>query len=270
LNNQRNNNNNRRRGRGNNRGGGGGGGNPVNRIDSRARGNAPQMLEKYRKLAHEASLNDDRVQTEYYLQFADHYFRVIADAKSQKDEQQGRPRAERDADDGDDYFEDDRFDDRSRRPQQQRQDRPQPSDEDSGEPLGEGQRGSEGEAAEEEANPFLAPRQHREKRDRDGRDNREGREGRDNRSRSDRGPRREGNRDGNRAGSDNRGNGDNEAAPAFDPGLLPPSISRSPADDEAQVPVDNGDGEPARKPRRPRTRKKSEGEGGDEALEAIG
>jgi len=36
------------------------------------------------------------------------------------------------------------------------------------------------------------------------------------------------------------------------------------------VPVDNGDGEAARKPRRPRTRKKSEGEGGDEALEAVG
>ena len=80
---------NRRRGRGSNRGGQGGG-NQGNRIDSRARGNAPQMLEKYRKLAHDASLNGDRVQTEYYLQFADHYFRVIADMRTQKDEQ--RPR----------------------------------------------------------------------------------------------------------------------------------------------------------------------------------
>ena len=53
---------NRRRGRGNNRGGQGGG--QGNRIDSRARGNAPQMLEKYRKLAHDASLNGDRVLTE--------------------------------------------------------------------------------------------------------------------------------------------------------------------------------------------------------------
>ena len=82
-------NNNRRRGRGNNRGGQGGG-NQGNRIDSRARGNAPQMLEKYRKLAHDASLNGDRVQTEYYLQFADHYFRVIADMRAQKEDQ--RPR----------------------------------------------------------------------------------------------------------------------------------------------------------------------------------
>src|SRR5688500_4586148 len=59
---------NRRRGRGSNRGGQGGG-NQGNRIDSRARGNAPQMLEKYKKLAHDASLNGDRVLTEYYLQF---------------------------------------------------------------------------------------------------------------------------------------------------------------------------------------------------------
>lgn len=85
LNNNRSNN--RRRGRGNNRSQGG---NQLNRIDSRARGNAPQLLEKYKKLAHDASLNGDRVQTEYYLQFADHYFRVIADTKARQDEQRVR------------------------------------------------------------------------------------------------------------------------------------------------------------------------------------
>jgi hypothetical protein len=74
---------NRRRGRGSNRQQGG---NQGNRIDSRARGNAPQLLEKYKKLAHDASLNGDRVQAEYYLQFADHYFRVIADSRAQRDE----------------------------------------------------------------------------------------------------------------------------------------------------------------------------------------
>lgn len=265
MNNQRNNNN-RRRGRGNNRGGGGGG-NPVNRIDSRARGNAPQMLEKYRKLAHEASLNDDRVQTEYYLQFADHYFRVIADAKAQKDEQQGqgRPRNEREAaDDGDDYFEDDRFGDR--RPQQQRPDRaPQGDDEEA-----EMQRGTEGEPVEDEANPFLAPRQprrEREGRDRDGRD-RDGRDNRESRNRNERRPRRE-ERDGNRDG--NRADTAEEAAPTFDPGMLPPSISRASSDDEPAVPVETADAAPAPKPRRTRTpRKKSEGDGGGEALEAIG
>lgn len=58
--------NNRRRGRGNNRPQNGG--QQLNRIDSRARGNAPQLLEKYRKLAQDAHLNGDRVQAEYYLQ----------------------------------------------------------------------------------------------------------------------------------------------------------------------------------------------------------
>ncbi|MFM5907797.1 MAG: DUF4167 domain-containing protein [Novosphingobium sp.] len=85
LNNNRGNN--RRRGRGNRQSNGGGGGQQLNRIDSRARGNAPQMLEKYRKLAHDAHLNGDRVQAEYYLQFADHYFRVIADQRLRQEEQ---------------------------------------------------------------------------------------------------------------------------------------------------------------------------------------
>lgn len=80
--------NNRRRGRGNNRPQGGG--QQLNRIDSRARGNAPQLLEKYRKLAQDAHLNGDRVQAEYYLQFADHYFRVIADTRLRQEEQRQR------------------------------------------------------------------------------------------------------------------------------------------------------------------------------------
>lgn len=102
-NNRGNNNNNRRRGRGNNRQQGGGG-QQLNRIDSRARGNAPQMLEKYRKMALDAHLNDDRVQEEYYLQFADHYFRVIADQRVRQDEQRA-PRREdgRSSEYGDDY-----------------------------------------------------------------------------------------------------------------------------------------------------------------------
>jgi len=88
-----NNNNNRRRGRGNNnrpQNGGGGGGQQVNRIDSRARGNAPQLLEKYRKMAQDAHMNGDRVQAEYYLQFADHYFRVTADTRVRMEEQRLR------------------------------------------------------------------------------------------------------------------------------------------------------------------------------------
>ena len=80
--------NNRRRTRGNARPQGGG--QQTNRIDSRARGNAPQLLEKYRKLAQDAHMNGDRVQAEYYLQFADHYFRVIADARVRQEEARAR------------------------------------------------------------------------------------------------------------------------------------------------------------------------------------
>ncbi len=77
----RNNNNNRN----NNRGGGGI--DRENRIDNRARGNAAQMLDKYKKMAHDAQVNDDRVNAEYYLQFADHYFRVNADSQARREEQ---------------------------------------------------------------------------------------------------------------------------------------------------------------------------------------
>ena len=148
MNNNRNNN--RRRGR-NNRGQGGGG-NQGNRIDSRARGNAPQMLEKYKKLAHDASLNGDRVQTEYYLQFADHYFRVMADMKSQKDEQQQRSRRD-DRDQDDDGDDENDVEEISNRRQPARGRRRDNSDDDD-----EGGRGSEGEeiSADEEENPFVA------------------------------------------------------------------------------------------------------------------
>jgi len=92
LNNHRNNN--RRRGRGNRNQGGQ---NQLNRIDSRSRGNAPQLLDKYKKLAQDAQHNGDRVQAEYYLQFADHYFRVIADNKARQDEARAKRNAEREA-----------------------------------------------------------------------------------------------------------------------------------------------------------------------------
>ena len=101
MNNNRNNN--RRRGRGNNRNQGGA--NSGNRIDSRARGNAPQLLDKYKKLAQDAQHNGDRVQAEYYLQFADHYFRVLADNRARQEEQQQRYRRNDDdySEDGDEF-----------------------------------------------------------------------------------------------------------------------------------------------------------------------
>lgn len=57
-----------------------------NRIDSRTRGNAAQLLEKYRNMARDAQMQGDRVNTEYYLQFADHYFRVLSDSRSRQDD----------------------------------------------------------------------------------------------------------------------------------------------------------------------------------------
>lgn len=85
----------RRRGRNNPRQGGGGnrgGGDSGNRIDNRARGNAAQLLEKYRNMARDAQMAGDRVNCEYYLQFADHYFRVLADNRARQEEQQARHR----------------------------------------------------------------------------------------------------------------------------------------------------------------------------------
>ncbi len=71
-----------------------------NRQDNRQRGNAAQLLEKYKALARDMQLAGDRVQTEYYLQFADHYFRVLEDGRSRFEEQNPRPRRD-EGDDGD-------------------------------------------------------------------------------------------------------------------------------------------------------------------------
>ena len=87
-----------------NGGGGGGGGssNPErgNRIDNRARGNASQLHEKYKTLARDAQTQGDRVMAEYYLQFADHYFRVLSESRNRFDEQR-RARGDFSEDEGD-------------------------------------------------------------------------------------------------------------------------------------------------------------------------
>ncbi|HET7816078.1 MAG TPA: DUF4167 domain-containing protein [Sphingomicrobium sp.] len=93
----------RRRGRGGQRnqslGGQSGGG---NRQDNRQRGNAAQLLEKYKSMARDAQLAGDRVQSEYYLQFADHYFRVLSESRSRFEDQR-RPRDDdMDDDEGED------------------------------------------------------------------------------------------------------------------------------------------------------------------------
>lgn len=83
--------NNRQGGRRRGRGGGGGrpqgNVNPGNRQDNRQRGNAAQLLEKYKGMARDAQMQGDRVQTEYFLQYADHYFRVLSESRVRYEEQ---------------------------------------------------------------------------------------------------------------------------------------------------------------------------------------
>ena len=84
--------NNRQNGRRRGRGGGGPRSpnqapNMGNRQDNRSRGNAAQLLEKYKSLARDAQLQGDRVQSEYWLQFADHYFRVLNESRARFEEQ---------------------------------------------------------------------------------------------------------------------------------------------------------------------------------------
>jgi len=97
----------RRRGRGGQGGGRNLGGQPGNRQDNRQRGNAAQLLEKYKSMARDAQLWGDRVQSEYYLQFADHYFRVLSETRARfEDQNQRRHRDdEMDDDEGDEEIE---------------------------------------------------------------------------------------------------------------------------------------------------------------------
>ena len=85
-----------------------------NRIDNRARGNAQQLHEKYKNLARDAQMAGDRVNTEYYLQFADHYFRVLNENRARFEEQ--RPRRD-DGEDGYDSDEGDEFETQGNRDQ---------------------------------------------------------------------------------------------------------------------------------------------------------
>ena len=266
--NNNNNNNTRRRGRGNRPQGssGGGGGQQLNRVDSRARGNAPQLLEKYRKLAHDAHLNGDRVQAEYYLQFADHYYRVLADARVRQEEQRTRQPGERwadsgeDGDDGNDFnpasdfpsFDQPVFaraprDDRPRREEREEQSGSGEQDRDSAEPSPQPEQDVRSEQVEGDANPYEPP---------------ENPFVRDNRPRGGLRPRRD--RDDRPARPPRRERDDDDNGPVgLDPALLPPAISV--ARDEAPAAA-----EAEAKPRKPRARRKpSADDAGGEALETV-
>ncbi len=111
-------------------------GNSGNARDNRQRGNAAQLLEKYKNMARDAQLAGDRVQTEYYLQFADHYFRVLEENRSRFEDQAPRRRRDEEMDedgddqndidaDGTDEGEDERPQRKARRERSDRGDRPE-------------------------------------------------------------------------------------------------------------------------------------------------
>lgn len=76
-----------------------------NRTEVRVRGNAHQLLEKYKQLARDASQAGDRVAAEYYLQHADHYFRTLSEFRARQEEQRIRSGGAPQRDD--DYDQDD-------------------------------------------------------------------------------------------------------------------------------------------------------------------
>ena len=181
----------RRRGRGGQQQQGRGG-NPNqrdngNRIDNRARGNAAQLLEKYKNLARDAQMQGDRVNAEYYLQFADHYFRVLSETRSRFEEQNPnaqnqnrRPRDDEDQDEDFDFEADGNREDRDY--QEPRQQQPPQQQRDNREPRenrgNRDDREARGNRDDREPREAREPREIREPRE--AREPREPRNGRPN------------------------------------------------------------------------------------------
>ncbi|MEO5336063.1 MAG: DUF4167 domain-containing protein [Magnetospirillum sp. WYHS-4] len=62
-----------------------------NGPDVKVRGTAQQVLEKYLALARDASSAGDRIQAESYLQYAEHYYRILSAAQAAFQGQGGEP-----------------------------------------------------------------------------------------------------------------------------------------------------------------------------------
>lgn len=231
--------NNRQGGRRRGRGGGGGGRQqsgpgPGNRQENRNRGNAAQLLEKYKSMARDAQMGGDRVQTEYYLQYAEHYYRVLNENRARFEEQRGKR---------DDYYDEDEGEDESI--------------------SAEGGDGGDGDDRDDrDERPYREERGYRDDRperqgrdERPGRGDREERQGRDDRpARDGRGDREERPRFEHRNGEARRGRNrgereqpaaESEERIALD--VLPPAISAVPAPEAADEQP-----KPRRRARRPR------------------
>lgn len=242
----------RRRGRGGQRPQNLGGRPDGNRQDNRQRGNAAQLLEKYKSMARDAQLGGDRVQTEYYLQYADHYYRILGESRARFDEQR-RARGEDIDDDGDDeqMDGDDQRDDGGDDDRPERNDRSERADRPDRNDRYDRDRPQPRESRER----FDRPERAAERPERVERNDRPERAGRAERPQpADRGPRRPRYaRDGNGedAGDNSRGEaprGNLESIP-FD--ALPPAIGRpepaGAADTEMAAPAPK-----RRAPRKPR------------------
>jgi hypothetical protein len=224
------------------------------RLDNRARGNAAQLLEKYKTLARDAQTQGDRVNTEYYLQFADHYFRVLSESRSRFEEQRrsrddyrdefggeddGADNAQRGYQQRDDGGEDgweegdnDRVDapaEIQRAPQPRRQERQPYQGEGNGEPR---------EARE--------PRESREPRERASAPRERGSEPREPRERTRRAP------VASAASANGNGHSDTDfAAERIEADRVPPALTAEPAPVEADE-QDAAAAKPRRRTRRPR------------------
>ncbi len=272
----------RRRGRGGQNGQRPQSGRPEmgNRIDNRARGNAPQLLEKYKTLARDAQQSGDRVLAEYYFQFADHYFRVLAESRARYEEANpNRPRQdyaepeEQFDEDGNEIERDNDFD---ARPQQQvrqeqpprqyrdnqtRDDRPQRDDRPRNDQPRNDQPRQDRDARPERSDD-RPPRQDRYQRDDRPRDERpRDSQPRDERPREDRpredrprqdrsrnaAPRAQANGNGAAHASDSFGDDDHSNALPFD--ALPPALGPV-IGSAAQEPVMGVEGEPIAVPKK--------------------
>ena len=209
--------------------------NSGNRQDNRQRGNAAQLLEKYKSMARDAQLSGDRVQTEYYLQFADHYFRMLGDARPRFDEQ----KRQRDDDDQDDDGDD-------------RMDSEMENDGDSdldGDTEEQPQRHSQ-QGRARPTSDRAEPRRDRPNADRGNSDRSEPRRDRPNGRASS---------EGNTIRDDDRGSRDDNDDQRIDYAVLPPAI---PSDDGDREPIRSGsdDAQEKPKPRRRVRRPRDEGD----------
>ena len=107
-------------------------------------------------MARDAQLGGDRVQTEYYLQYADHYYRVLGESRARFEEQR-RQRGDG-GDDGEEYDGDEELAEAGDEQRQQNQRDNQRDDE----------RPDRGERFDRNDRPDRAPRYSRDRNDGDG------------------------------------------------------------------------------------------------------